>query len=72
MIEEFLQERAALYVSGTMSPQEREQFDLVLEFNDEVREFTVGLADVGVAVTLAAFLQMTLDLRLDSRPEFWA
>ena len=54
MIEEFLQERAALYVSGTMSPQEREQFDLVLEFNDEVREFTVGLAEVGVAVTLAA------------------
>jgi PAS domain S-box-containing protein len=36
-----------------MSQREREQFDLVLEFNDELREFTVGLAEVGVAVTLA-------------------
>ncbi len=54
MIAEFLQERAALYVSGAMSPQEREQFELVLEFHDELREFAVGLAEIGVAVTLAA------------------
>ncbi len=53
MIDEFLQERAALYVSGTMSEREREQFELVLEFNDELREFTVGLAEIGAAVTLA-------------------
>ena len=39
MINEFLQERAALYVSGAMLPQEREQFELVLEFHDELREF---------------------------------
>jgi PAS domain S-box-containing protein len=53
MIDEFLQEQAALYVSGAMSVREREQFDLVLEFNDELREFTVGLAEIGAAVTLA-------------------
>jgi PAS domain S-box-containing protein len=53
MIDEFLQEQAALYVSGTMSEREREQFELVLEFNDELREFTVGLAEIGAAVTLA-------------------
>src|SRR5271165_7067682 len=53
MINEFLQERAALYVAGAMLPQEREQFELVLEFHDELREFVVGLAEVGVAVTLA-------------------
>jgi PAS domain S-box-containing protein len=53
MISEFLQERAALYVSGAMLPQEREQFAMVLEFSDELREFVVGLTEVGVAVTLA-------------------
>src|ERR1700738_329163 len=54
MSNEFLQEQAALYVSGAMSPQEREQFELVLEFHDELREFTTGCAEVGVAITLAA------------------
>lgn len=53
MIDDFLQEQAALHVSGTMSEREREQFELVLEFNDELREFTVGLAEIGTAVTLA-------------------
>ena len=53
MIDEFLQERAALYVSGTMSPQEREEFELLLEFHSELVEFTGGLAEIGVAVTLS-------------------
>ena len=53
MINEFLQERAALYVAGAMLPQEREQFELVLEFHDELRECVVELAEVGAAVTLA-------------------
>lgn len=53
MIDEFLQERATLYVSGDMSPQEREEFELMLEFHDELREFAGRLAEVGVAVTLA-------------------
>jgi PAS domain S-box-containing protein len=53
MIDEFLQERAALYVSGALSPQEREHFELVLEFHDELRHFVNGLAEAGVAVLLA-------------------
>ena len=53
MINEFLQERAVLYVSGAMLPQEREQFELVLEFHDELRECVGELAEVGAAVTLA-------------------
>jgi PAS domain S-box-containing protein len=53
MIDELLEGRAALYVSGVMLPQEREQFEFVLEFHDELREFTRGLAEVGAAVTLA-------------------
>lgn len=42
-----------LYVSGAMLPQEREQFELVLEFHDELREYVGELAEVGAAVTLA-------------------
>jgi PAS domain S-box-containing protein len=53
MIDDFLQDRAALYVSGALSPQEREHFELVLEFHDELRHFTKGLAETGVAVLLA-------------------
>lgn len=53
MINEFLQERAVLYVSGAMLPQEREQFELVLKFHDELRECVGELAEVGAAVTLA-------------------
>ena len=53
MCNEFLQEQAALYVSGAMSPEEREQFELVLEFHDEVREFTTRCAEIGAALTLA-------------------
>jgi PAS domain S-box-containing protein len=50
---EFLQEQAALYVSGAMTLQEREEFELLLEFHDEVRVFTAGLADVSVGLALA-------------------
>jgi PAS domain S-box-containing protein len=44
---EFFQERAALYVSGMMTAQEREEFELVLEFDDELRAFAAGLSEVG-------------------------
>jgi PAS domain S-box-containing protein len=51
---EFLQERAALYVSGMMTLQEREAFELVLEFQAELREFATGLAEVWGSIALAA------------------
>ncbi len=53
MIPQTLQDRAALYASGTMTPAEREQFDLILEFHEELREFVAGLSEVAAAVTLA-------------------
>jgi PAS domain S-box-containing protein len=53
MIDEFLQERAAMYVSGALSPLEREHFELVLEFHPELRVFLNGLAEAGAAVLLA-------------------
>jgi len=37
MLPELLQDRAALYVSGAMTAPERENFELVLEFHEELR-----------------------------------
>ncbi len=54
MLDEFLQNQAALYAAGTMMTQEREQFELVLEFHDELRRVTAGLLEVGVAMSQAA------------------
>jgi PAS domain S-box-containing protein len=53
MLHEFLQNQAALYVAGTMTTQEREQFELVLEFHHELRALVVELTEVGTAVMLA-------------------
>ena len=54
MIDEFLQERAALYASGTMTTPEREELELVLEFHPELRAFTGALAEVAAAITLGS------------------
>ena len=53
MITELLEERAALYASGAMMPGERENFELILEFHDELRGFFTGLTEVAAAVTLS-------------------
>jgi PAS domain S-box-containing protein len=50
---ELLQERAALYVSGAMTTQEREGFELILEFHDEVRRFVNELQEMGTAILLS-------------------
>ncbi len=53
MIDELLQDRAALYVSGAMTAQERDDFELILEFHDEVRQFVRELNEVGTALLLS-------------------
>jgi PAS domain S-box-containing protein len=53
MLVEVLQDRAALYVSGAMTAPERENFELILEFHDELRLHVVGLQRVMTAVVLA-------------------
>lgn len=50
MINETLEEQAAIYVSGAMTAPEREQFELVLEFHEELRRFVGELSEVGAAV----------------------
>jgi len=53
MISELLQDRAALYVSGAMTGGERGDFELILEFHDEVRQLVNELQEVGNAILLA-------------------
>lgn len=53
MIPEALQNEAALYASGAMTETEREHFELILEFHDELRDLVAGLSEVGAAVTFA-------------------
>jgi len=52
MLNEFLQSQGALYTAGVMRQSEREHFELVLEFHQELREFVAGLSEVTAAVTL--------------------
>jgi PAS domain S-box-containing protein len=61
---EFFQERAALYVSGMMAAHEREEFELLLEFDDDLRTFAAGLAEVGASVTLAGLRPTPLRQKL--------
>ena len=53
MINELLQDRAAFYVSGAMTAREREDFELILEFHEELRQFVVESLDVGTAILLS-------------------
>ncbi len=53
MIDEPLQEQAALYAAGAMSAAEREHFELILEFHTELRALVTGLEEVTAAATLA-------------------
>ncbi len=53
MLNELLQDRAALYVSGAMTAREREDFELILEFHEELRHFVAESLDVGSAILLA-------------------
>lgn len=53
MINELLQDRAALYVSGAMTQREREDFELLLEFHEEVRQLVGELQDVATGLLLS-------------------
>lgn len=53
MISEVLQDRAAQYVSGAMAAPEREGFEILLEYQAELRDFVNGLREVVASATLA-------------------
>lgn len=53
MIDDYLAEQAALYASGALTAEERELFELVLEFHTELAGHVSRLLDVTTAATLA-------------------
>jgi len=50
---ELLHDRAALYVAGALPAPEREGFELLLEYQDDLRAHVARLQDVGTKVLLA-------------------
>jgi len=52
MLSSFLQDRALLYASGGMPPEEREQFEGLLEFEEELRDYVNGLLEIGAGLML--------------------
>lgn len=52
MLSDLLQDRAALYVAGAMTAAERENFELMLEFHEELRGHVAGLREAMTAVAL--------------------
>jgi PAS domain S-box-containing protein len=53
MLTELLQDRAALYVSGAMTEPERENFELILEFHQPLRQHVAALQELGTSVVMA-------------------
>lgn len=53
MLSELLHDRAALYVAGAMTASERDTFELLLEFHEELRAHVAALQKIGTAVTLS-------------------
>jgi len=53
MLPEILQDRASLYVAGALAPEERESFEVIVEFHPELRSYLAQCQEVGAAVALA-------------------
>lgn len=53
MLSEFLQDRAALYVSGAMTAPEREGFEVLLEFDPELGRHVAALQEAAALQVLS-------------------
>jgi len=58
MIDNFLEEQAALFVAGAMTPGEREEFVMLLQFNSELRTLVHELQEVSSGI---AFSRMSAE-----------
>lgn len=54
MLSEYLQDQASLYVSGFMQPEERANFEVVIDSQPEVRECVASMAEVGTGLLITA------------------
>lgn len=62
MITEFLEEQAALYVTGLLPADKREAFELLLQCHEELRHFTAQLTETSA---LLAASESPVDLPAD-------
>lgn len=53
MIDNFLEERAVLFVAGAMTPGEREEVEMLLEFNPELRILLHELQEIASAIAFS-------------------
>jgi hypothetical protein len=53
MIDDFLEERAALYVAGTMTPDERDEFELLLKSHPELQLLVYDLQQAASAIVFS-------------------
>lgn len=53
MLPEVLNDKAVQYVAGGMTEPERDSFEVLLEFHDELRAATAGLGEVAASVAVA-------------------
>lgn len=53
MLSDFLQDQATLYVSGLMPPEERANFDVVIDYHDELRDCVLGMAATSSRLVMA-------------------
>jgi len=53
MLSDFLQDQATLYVSGLMPPEERANFDVVIDYHDELRDCVLGMAETSSRLVMA-------------------
>ena len=67
MLSDMLQDRALLYVTGDMSPSERDAFEVVLEFHAELRAHVAGLQESVAALAVAGLPPLTPPADLKNR-----
>ncbi len=67
MLADAIQDRAALYVAGAMPAAEREGFEVVLEYHDELRTYVAGLQEAAVCVAVAEAPPMAVPVGLRER-----
>ena len=58
MITDFLKDQAALYVTGAMNEESREQFEIVIEAHEELQGYILGLSEVASALTIASRVEL--------------
>jgi PAS domain S-box-containing protein len=67
MLDEFLEDRAALYVSGAMTAPERDGFEVLIEANPALRTHVAGLRETAAAVAMLPVAPLAAPAGLKAR-----